>query len=188
MRLDLGNDNWEEVYDGYGEIKFEDDKILLLPDIPSDEEPTHSALVTSVFQVRDFTLEINAVTKRQLRQETEPNAWEVFWIFFNYNPTEDGKKTTNYFILKPNGFELGGACDELEQRFMKTGETVQMVIGEEYTYKICKKGFNIKISINDTEIINDDFELYDEYGSIGLYCEDSEVVISSIELLTADIA
>ena len=184
MKLNLDENHWEEVYNGYGEINFTDDKIILKPKISTSPSETHSALVTSFLRVKDFTLEIKATTINQLRKNSVPNEWEVLWIYFNYNPTKKGKKTTNYFLLKPNGYELGSAWNQTDQCFIETGDSVKLIIGEEYTYQITKTDCHITISIDGVEIINSDInesDLYDDYGYIGLYTEDAEVEISSFE-------
>ena len=124
--------NWEVKYDGYGKVTIENKTIILKPKVSTDANETHAALVTTIERAKDFMLEIDAVTKCQLREKSQSNAWEVFWIFFNYNPTVDGKKKTNYFMLKTNGYEFGTAWDEVEQGFSDTGDTMSLTIGEEY--------------------------------------------------------
>ena len=189
MKLEANESNWNINYDGYGEINFDNDSIILKPKISTEEYETHSALVTTIEQAKDFTLEIDAVTKCQLRENSQPNAWEVFWIFFNYNPTDDGKKKTNYFILKPNGYELGTAWDEVEQGFSDTGDSMSLTINEEYKYVITKIGRYMQISVNDVVLIDKEFDetkLYDETGSIGLYSEDAEVEIKRVDFVSND--
>ncbi|MFA7359965.1 MAG: hypothetical protein WC139_02905 [Candidatus Kapaibacterium sp.] len=181
--------NWEVKYDGFGKITIKDEFIILKPKVSTAENETHAALVTTIERAKDFTLEIDAITKYQLRENTPPNAWEVFWIFFNYNPTDDGKKKTNYFLLKPNGYELGTAWDEVEQGFSDTGDTMNLSLGEEYKYVITKAGRNLRISVNDIVLIDKEFDadkLYDETGCIGLYSEDAEVEIKRVEFVSND--
>lgn len=189
MKLEANETNWSVNYDGYGDIVFDNDSIILKPKTSTEESETHAALVTTFDRAKDFTLEIDAVTKSQLRENTEPNAWEVFWIFFNYNPTDDGKKKTNYFILKPNGYELGTAWDEVEQGFSDTGDNMVLSIGEEYKYTITKTGRYLQVCVNDIVLIDKEFDedkLYDEIGSIGLYSEDAEVEIKRVDFITND--
>jgi hypothetical protein len=187
MKLTLDENHWEKVYDGYGEILIEDEQITLCPKIAESANDTHAALVTSLLRVKDFRIKIKATTVRQLRENTPPNDWEVFWIFFNYNPTKSGKKTTNYFLLKPNGYELGSAWGETSQCFIATGDIITLDIGEECTYEITKSENFVEIKIDGTEIfsgnINSD-DIFDEYGYIGLYSEDAEVIVSSFEFST----
>lgn len=184
MKLEFNDENWEEVYNGYGSVIIDNNGIYLKPEIATAAGETHAALVKSDFEFRDFTLEIKAVTKNQIREGSEPNAWEVFWIFFNYVPTDDGKKRTNYFTLKPNGYELGTASGELDQVFLATGSDVQLEIGEEYVYRIYKSGSYIEVSINGSKVIEGEYNIYDDYGSIGLYSEDAEVEVLSVDITT----
>jgi len=189
MRLKANESNWEINYDGYGEITFDEEQVILKPKTSTEEYETHAALITTIERAKDFTLEIDAITQCQLRENTQPNAWEVFWIFFNYNPTDDGKKKTNYFLLKPNGYELGTAWDEVEQGFSDTGDTMVLTIGEEYKYTITKTGRYLQICVNDIVLIDKEFDedkLYDETGCIGLYSEDAEVVIKRVDFVSND--
>jgi hypothetical protein len=187
MKLTLDENHWEKVYDGYGEILIEDEQISLCPKTAESANDTHAALVTSLLRVKDFRIKINATTVRQLHENTTPNDWEVFWIFFNYNPASGGKKTTNYFLLKPNGYELGSAWGETSQCFIATGDIPVLEIGREYTYEISKSENHIKIDIDGSEIFSDNInpdDIFDEYGNIGLYSEDAEVIVSSFEFST----
>lgn len=183
-------ESWTVIYDGYGFVDFnEADGIVMEPLAATSSDETHSALVlakiTEECPIADFTLTIEAVTEEQLRSEF-PNPWEVFWIFFNYLPDGDFK-TTNYFVLKTNGLELGRAFDETGQEFLFTAGEPQLNVGASATYRLDKTASHVLISIDGVEVL--DYEsstwpeaIYDQPGAIGLYTEDARVKITSVSL------
>ena len=89
-------DQWTVVYNGYGSVGFDAvEGIVMEPQIPAGGN-THAALVlaeiTETCPINDFRLTLSATTEEQLRT-TNPNPWEVFWIFFNYLPDGAAKTT-----------------------------------------------------------------------------------------------
>lgn len=187
-------ENWTVVYDGYGSVVFDEEEIVMEPMTATSPFETHAALVlakiTEECPVADFILTIEAVTEEQLRDE-DPHPWEVFWIFFNYLPSGDDK-TTNYFILKTNGIELGRAFDETGQEFLYTGSDPQLIVGNSYTYVLEKTASHLAVSINGVEVL--DYEsaswpeaIYDQPGATGLYTEDARVKIISVSLESDDL-
>lgn len=183
-------ENWTVVYNGYGSVVFDEEEgIIMEPMAATSAGETHSALVlakiTEECPVADFSLTVEAVTEEQLRSG-DPNPWEVFWIFFNYLPSGDDK-TTNYFILKTNGIELGRAFDETGQEFLFTAGGPQLTVGTANTFVLEKTGNLLTVFIDGTEVLNYTGgelpdALYDTPGSIGLYTEDARVKINSVML------
>ncbi len=192
FEISLNSEAWLEVYKGEGQIVFEESDILLEPKASTQANETHAALVlaklTEKCPIQNFILNINASTVSQLRSPT-PNAWEVFWIFFNYRTTSHGKET-NYFILKPNGIELGKAFAELGQTFLYTDSNPILHIGETYHYKIEKRENEVWVYINDVLALDpqgqENDAIYLHPGSIGLYTEDAKVKIYSVNLEVLD--
>ncbi|MBI4411970.1 MAG: hypothetical protein HY541_05765 [Deltaproteobacteria bacterium] len=188
-------DQWTEVYNGYGSVGFDAvEGIVMEPQIPVGND-THSALVlakiTETCPVKDFRLTIEATTIDQLRPEN-PNPWEVFWIFFNYLP-DGAAKTTNYFILKTNGIELGRAYEETAQEFLYTVPEPQLMVGTSNIFVLEKSGGNLTVSIDGSEALNyqsGDWPggLYDQAGAIGLYTEDARVRIHTVTIESDDLA
>ncbi len=193
--ITLQTDSWEVLYDGYGEVILDEENgFLLEPEAVSDPNETKAALVTSInpagCDFQDFRLTVVVTTEEQLRTPT-PNGWEVFWIFFNYQPEENLEKTTNYFIYKPNGIELGRAFDSIGQYFLFTDSEPTLTIGESNEFVLEKVGGNLTVWIDGTQVLNYSSTtlpdaLYDQPGSIGLYTEDARVVIESVLLESLD--
>ncbi len=181
--IPLSADRWTTVYNGYGSVSYDAQYgIVLSPKASTAPSETHAALtLANNLQLRNFRMSITATTERQLRLNSPPNPWEVFWIFFNYTPTSAGKNT-NYFLLKPNGVELGKAFDGVGQTFLHTGPASASAIGASNRYDIEKIGNRITVSINGVKVTDFTGALYDVPGSIGLYSEDARVRITNVQV------
>lgn len=190
MKIPLNDNNWSIEYDGYGTVRFEGGKLIMSPKASVKPQETHASLVLSDLKVRDFNIKMIAKTISQLRKNSPPNPWEVLWFFFNYIPVGNGKKQTNYFIHKTNGYEFGCAWGETDQLFISTGDNPLLNINRDYTYEILKSGSNFKIKIDGkiifNESVSDDY-FYNHYGYIGFYSEDAFVQVSSFEYSTEGI-
>ncbi len=182
----INENDWEMVYNGYGNISFSDGSVTLFPKASLSAGETHSALIITKQNYTSYNVSITANTMKQLRQNSAPNPWEVFWIFFNYEPIGSVAKNTNYFILKTNGVELGTASASVAQQFLFTNTNPQLSVNQFYKYDLVfHSGVSdgtVDIYINDTFIVtykNDanNKKLYTDSGRIGLYCEDSQVQI-----------
>jgi hypothetical protein len=183
------SDQWQVPYNGFGFVNFgATSGVVLSPMASTQASETHAALALSTRSqqnpLKDFRITVVATTEQQLRTPI-PNAWECFWIFFNYRLDANGKKTTNYFTMKPTGVELGTAADELAQTFLWTKPAPIMIPGVPNTFVITKRGQHIEASIDGIAVMSYDgglapHALYDAPGSIGLYTEDARVRIYSL--------
>lgn len=174
--------NWTTVYEGYGHVTYEGSDIILQPQSATQASETHAALtLANVAKMKDFHLVVTAETVQQLRTGSSPNTWEVFWILFNYQPTATGKNA-NYFTLKPNGVELGTATDDIGQQFLYTGAANAQAVGVSNEYDITKQGNHVTVKVNGQMVVDYTGAIFDTAGSIGLYCEDSEVKITSVRV------
>lgn len=193
--VELSAEAWTVLYDGFGNIQFDASGILMEPKAAVASSETHAALIllseTVNLPIKDFELRVVAQTVRQIRA-TAPNPWEVLWIFFNYNSAPVGK-TTNYFIFKPNGLELGRAFDEVGQYFLNFSAPapVALSVGQTYTYRLVKVAGELSVWIDDVLVLefsgtNFPDAIYDEAGSLGFYTEDASVRIQSVEWRSYD--
>lgn len=202
----LSADAWDVVTTGYGEVNF-DNGITITPKIPTDGD-VHSALLllkqTETCPVKDFALTVHATTVKQFQSTPEP--WEVFWIFFNYRPlaelaapgapealyrTQPDGKITNYFIEKTNGIELGTAYGEFGQNFLKTLSSPQLKLGDETEYAIRFEKGALTVAINGVPALTypaagETSLLEIDPGSIGLYAEDSLVLVKKVGFTSLD--
>jgi hypothetical protein len=175
---------WRSVFHGYGcneIVQREGESALrLCPQASSREDETHAGLVVGPSRSGPFRFELEMLTARPLRVGSPPHPWEVAWAIWNYlDPVH-----FTYFILKPNGWELGEADPAYPgaQRFLETGSR-PFPIGRWHSLDILQRDDEIEISANG--------ELLTRYrgdrspnreGRIGLYCEDAEVFFRRVRL------
>ena len=176
----LNNQNFQSQYNGFGEVTIQD-KIILNPKISVKKEETHAALVLYKKPLENFKVRIKYRVK-PLR--TDPNPWEVFWIFFNYQDKQ--KKETNYFIFKTNGIELGKAWGEVEQSFIKTKDYPKLDYNKIYTLSLIKNEKYIEVFIDGNKVLFSDKkaidQLFSHKGQLGLDSEDAFVEIIQFEI------
>lgn len=188
--LGLTASDWQVVYDGDGTVTFDADGILMTPKAATSSSETHAALLLSqktlTQPLQNFKATITYTNIAQLRTGT-PNAWEVFWFFFNYTLAANGKKETNYVVLKPSGVEIGKAFDEVGQEFLLANSLPAIQIGETHTVTVTKDGPRVTILLDgvlaaEYESAASPKDLYDVPGSIGLYIEDAQVRVSAVTI------
>ena len=97
---------WEIIFDGYGEASCSEGLLRLKPTSANSSDTTHAGLATSTTVEIEAggvqTIHTTMTTVKQLREDGEPNAWEVAWLLWNYTDN-------NHFYalaLKPNGWEV----------------------------------------------------------------------------------
>jgi hypothetical protein len=156
--------------------------IVLAPQVSTEPSETHAALTLAKLpKMRNFRAALTVTTEQQLRLNSPPNPWEVFWLFFNYNPTATGKNT-NYFLLKPNGVELGVAKQQIGQTFLQTGAAPAPAVGAANKIDIEKIGTRVRIWVNGILAVDRTGGLIDVEGSIGLYTEDARARITQVKV------
>ncbi len=184
-------EEWGTVYDGHGRVsRSVDHSFTLNPHPSTQKEETHAALVlatkTQKKGLKDFKISITYRIKKQLRQPaSEVNPWETLWIFFNYQAVGKQKKT-NYFIVKPNGLEIGKAWGEKEQAFIYTSPQPRLKQKDWQDLTLVRKGNQFTVQLNQESPrqvdIPDSKGLFQDPGAIGLYTEDAEVEIKTVQV------
>ncbi len=186
--LTLQPSQWTTLYSGQGEVHFTPKGLSLKPAAAQTPEQTHAALVLSQIQnARYFDLEIVFQNVQPLRQGN-PQPWEVFWLFFNYQTDHQNQKKTNYLILKPNGLELGRATQEVHQDILKTWPQPISRFGQDHHLRLQRWSTKLIITLDQQpevtyEFVKDAEKPFDQQGHIGLYCEDAEVLVKSVRYL-----
>lgn len=139
---------------------------------PAAPAETHSALVTSPSDMADGTFAFTATTLAQLRTGSAPNPWEVAWAMFRFRDLSD----YYWFILKPNGWELGKKQGSDRQIFLQTGSSPVLAVGRPNRVQIVTRGAHIRVLV-DGRLVSDyvDANPLPSGGSVGLYEEDSRV-------------
>jgi hypothetical protein len=177
----LTQDHWEVVYDGHGEVAF-DNGVTLSPQSSTSKNETHAALVLlkNGPKSKSYAVRVRYENVKQLRSPAS-QPWETFWLFFDYTPDGHGKKT-NYLIHKPNGMELGHAWKETRQDFIATTREPAAVVGESYEMTLVRDEKRVRAYIDGKLALDSsDTTLLEGSGRIGLYTEDSRVHISHVD-------
>ncbi|HJU34039.1 MAG TPA: family 16 glycoside hydrolase [Nitrososphaera sp.] len=195
------NGKWLNKYSGFGSSGTVTIKSLS----PSDrnntvlyQEPktstslneTHGALTLTTQTYQDVEMSLKVKTHKQLRQNSAPNPWEVAWIILRYQ--DDWHHY--YFILKPNGVELGKKQNENraeEQIFLHTANEPKLKIDEWNTWHIKMSGNHIEIWL---KMADESWQQVIDYrdnspmvgpGNIGLYTEDAHVEFDDVYIASA---
>jgi hypothetical protein len=146
------------------------------PRLPAE---THSALMTSPAGTGDQAISFGVTTLAQLRTGSDPNPWEVAWALFRF------RDLANYywFIVKPNGWELGKKQGSDSQIFLATGARPQLVVGRRTQVQIRAEGPRIRVWVDGGLVVDYlDRSPLPAGGSLGLYEEDSRVRFDSVSL------
>lgn len=173
---------WIAVFNGYGSIGVTSDPgvgnvLTLSPEVSTSPSETHSALVRSASTQGDLNYSVRVQTVKQLRQGSAPNPWEVGWVFWHYTDNTH----FYYFILKPNGWELGKEDPAYpgNQRFLATGSSPSLVIGTWHTIAVQQTGATMTVSVDGSPVVTfTDTQNPYTSGSVAMYCEDSTVNFS----------
>jgi hypothetical protein len=121
----------------------------------------------------------------QLREGLNPpNPWETAWIQFNYLD----EWHQYYFILKPNGIELGKKDNnmQLEQQiYLISRDNPKGSIGSWQHIDLVVNENHILTYVNGSKVLdyideNMSKERFGSGGAIGLYCEDAEVIFDNL--------
>jgi hypothetical protein len=191
-KIPLTSANWTTQYDGYGFVTYDTatSSVVFAPKAATQPDETHAILLTSnkymASPIKDFRVTITLKNEAQLRTPT-PNAWECFWLFFNFNQTATTNAHTNYLVFKPNGVELGHAYGDIGQDYLYTKSSPQTPIGQTYTMVVEKRGGKLTAYLNGALVLSYDsasaaLPLYDDPGTIALYTEDARVRVYSVDV------
>jgi hypothetical protein len=174
-----GRAEWHISFDGYGEVRYEQDAVVLAPARPTSDRETHSALVVSAQSYGDFAATVRLRTERQLRRR--PNPWEVGWVLWHCT-------SQHHFyavVLKTTGWELSKQDPRYPggQRFLASGKTPTFAVGTWHTVGIVQIGNQIEVAVDGRPLARfvDSANPY-LGGRLGLYAEDSQARFTGVEL------
>ncbi|HXV58337.1 MAG TPA: family 16 glycoside hydrolase [Gaiellaceae bacterium] len=169
----LSTRKWEYRW---GSVRVRSGRLTLASRPPRRPAQTYSALVTSRASFGDHAFRVRTKTVERLRRTTRPNTWEVGWVFFRFRDLEN----YYYFILKPNGWELGKKHGSDEQIFLATGGGKRLVLGRWHRIRIRATGARIRAWVDGARVL--DFTDPDPIrtGKVGLYEEDARVRFDTV--------
>jgi hypothetical protein len=178
---------WQFVYNGYGcngfVTAYSNTMLFEQPATSTSPSETHASLVLGPYISGDFTLQVSAATRNQLRVNGAPNTWEVAWVLWHY--ADDSH--FYYFAAKPNGWELGKEDPAYPgaQRFLATGSSPSFPVGPWYRIRVTQSGQTMQVFVNDLLIttFTDSEQAYSS-GRIGLYTEDAEAYFDNVSVIT----
>jgi hypothetical protein len=162
----------------WGQASLKGGTYTLQSQAPSSLAETHSALLTSSATWGDQVFSYSATTIAQRRIGDAPNPWEVAWSMFRFTDL------THYywFIVKPNGWELGKKQGSDTQIFLATGDTPRMAVGATYQVRVQAEGARIRVSVNGSPVVDYTDARPLLSGSVGLYEEDSRVTFGNVSV------
>jgi Domain of Unknown Function (DUF1080) len=156
------------------------------PKIASLASESHTGLVSTTKNFSDFEMSVNVKTEKQLRQNIQPNPWEVAGVFFRYR--DDHR---NYgLLLKPVGIELSKReCNN--NNCPSKAETVYLYINSEPKFNIGSLsnlyikviGNQMTIGINGSKVfdyVDKNMSSQLRNGTIGLYTDDAAASFDNV--------
>lgn len=161
----------------WGAAAFGPGGVTLSSTVPTAPAETHSALVTTKQTWSNPTISFTTTTLGQLRTGSAPNPWEVGWVMFRFHDL------ANYywFMVKPNGFELGKKQGSDTQIFLQTGDLPHLTVGVPERVQVRVQGARIRVSVDGVPVADyTDPSPIPGAGSVGLYEEDSQVRFDSV--------
>lgn len=163
----------------WGQVSLKAGAWTLRSTAPTTPAETHSALVTSPPSAGDQVFSYTATTLEQLRTGSAPNPWEVAWSMFRFRDLEN----YYWFILKPNGYELGKKQGSDTQIFLATGTSPRLQLNQPNRVAIRAEGGRIRVTVDGIPVVDyTDANPLPSGGSVGLYEEDARVRFESVQL------
>ena len=176
---------WTTVFADFGCAQVESSGgqswLDVSPAVSTSSNITQSSLVVGPSFSNPLVFSVNVATVAQLRQNSQPNPWEVGWVIWHYT----NNSHFYYFIAKPNGWELGK--EDGSQIFLATGSSPVFPIGNWYDIRIAETTQNrITVYVN-SQLITTVTDTQNPYtsGSIGLYAEDARVRFKDVAVTTS---
>jgi hypothetical protein len=187
---------WKLKYVSGGKVYSDGQILTMYPKTVTSIDQTASTLLLSIKIFKDYQLDVDMKTNKQLRTGSSPKTWETGWIFFDYTDEQEGPlKRSNhhrYVVLHTNKFEFGkkdnkpGDVTNEQQIFLKIVPTPFARVGVSDHITIIKKGIHITIKVNNVVVVDMDDTPNDPVkmaqGQIGLYEEDSSVSFDNVNI------
>lgn len=179
--------SWRLRFSGYGCVGLTSDgsgtSMSLQPMVATANDETHAPLLLGPEYGDRLQLTTRFETVQQLRQNGEPNSWEVAWLIWQYQDDDH----FYYFIPKPNGWEVGKRDPAYPggQRFLATGTDLKFPVGRAYNVQITHKGNVFSVMIDGALLTTfADTERPYVSGRIALYSEDAEIRVHQVSVRT----
>lgn len=178
---------WKLRFSGYGCVGITSGAsgtaLSMQPMTATANEETHAPLLLGPEFGDRLMMTARIETVQQLRQNGEPNAWEVAWLLWQYQDDEH----FYYFIPKPNGWEIGKRDPAYPggQRFLATGTDQKFPVGRAYNVQITHRGNVFAVVVDGVALASfTDTERPYVSGRIALYSEDAAIKVHQVSVRT----
>lgn len=181
------NGEWFGLWNGGGSFgtvhdsKSDTNVFFLAPKTASQRNETHSALVVSSKEFKNFHLSADIRIDKQVRTNISANPWEGGWIMWRWNDP-----THHYYIaLKTSGQEIGkydGGTNPQSQIILKTTRTPPAEVGEWDHLDLTVNGSHIVAVIDGIKTFDFNDKSSFDAGKIAMYCEDARVSFDNIRV------
>lgn len=175
---------WRSEFAGYGcnaVIATGGERGLQVsPKASQKPDETHAALFVGPTFGGDLSFKCGVRNLAQLRTGSSPNPWEVGWVVWSYQD----KAHFYYFVLKPNGWELGKLDPAYKggQRFLASGDDPLVTLGLRHEVQVEQHGATLKVAVDGKDLTTfTDRERPYVGGRVGVYCEDAAVQFDGLE-------
>ena len=194
------NGKWKSLYAGFGTTgviqEAANKHIHLQPMTSTSPGETHGAAVATTTSYKDFSLTLDVITKRQLRQNSPANNWETAWLNWNAIDQFHGFG----FTLKVLGFQIekkdNNNQDDSAEIYLVTQNSPSVKMNTWQTWQIMVTGTEtgtprIQVWIDGTKIadyldnnpaIPRNSETMKQGGPIVLYTEDAAVGFDNVKI------
>lgn len=179
-------DDWQVLFDGYGDATCQGGALRLAPNSATEDERTHAALaISTTAAVADRatqTITSMMTTEKQLREGTAPNPWEVAWLMWSFQDNEHFYA----LALKPNGWEVSKQDPAYpgNQRFLASAHEPSFEVGVAHLAQVRVDttgdavSFAVTADGQDLGVIEDADSPY-RSGPVGAYTEDAIVTFAA---------
>lgn len=172
---------WRVGYTGYGTVRISEEGgrrfLTGAPRAATAPEATHAFVVLGPRVAPPYRLEADVRTRRQLRQNSPPNTWEVGWVVWGYEDDDN----MHYFAPKTNGWEIGRVVGG-RQEILYADEDVRFDIGIWHRVDLLiREDGTISVHVNGDHLVDYTSEPSSP-GDIGLYSEDALVDFDNIRV------
>ncbi|PHP52195.1 hypothetical protein [Actinomyces ruminis] len=177
---------WGLIFDGYGSASCRGNTVSLSPAPATAAAETHAGLAASrevsVTPGQVTAFEATMLTRRQLRQGSTPNPWEVAWLIWSYQDNDHFYA----LVLKPNGWEVSKQNPAYpgKQQFLASGNTPRFAVGQEHHVTIsidttAKARMTVAIAVDGEHLVSvTDTDSPYRSGAAAAYTEDADVDVT----------
>lgn len=175
---------WKSIYNGYGKNESAGGVFHMFCKTATDNtgNETHACLVESTQIFKNFILDVDMITNKQLRTGYPPKNWETAWIFFR---SSDAVHSYD-FLLKNQGWQFSkkdnypGEVNPEHEIFPGGGSSPSVKLGTWQHITIKAIDFHFTIWVDNVLVMDmTDNDVHDPakmiQGKMGMYLEDSDV-------------